>query len=94
MYGPRESHLGAVKRNLRYLRGPVDYDLHFRRSSTHELIVYTDVDWHGCSDTRRYTFGYAMFLGANLISWSSKREPVVSRSNAEAKYLVIANGVA
>jgi hypothetical protein len=35
-----------------------------------------------------------MFLGANLISWSSKREPVVSRSNAEAKYLVIANGVA
>jgi hypothetical protein len=94
MHDPREPHLTALKRLLRYLRGTIDYGLLLHRSSFAELVVYTDVDWAGCPDTRRSTSGYAIFLGGNLVSWSSKHQHVVSRSSAEAEYRVVANGVA
>jgi hypothetical protein len=81
----------VVKRILRYLRGTVDYGL---RRSTHDLLVYTDVDCVECPDTRQTTSVYAVFLVANMISWSSKLQYVVSRSGAEAEYRVVANGVA
>ena len=47
MHDPREPHLTAFKRILRYLRGTVDFGLLHRRSSSTELIVYTDADWAG-----------------------------------------------
>jgi hypothetical protein len=34
-----------------------------------------------------------VFLGANLVSWATKWQPVISRSSAEAEYRVVANGV-
>jgi hypothetical protein len=79
---------------LRYLQGMSDYGLLLRRSSSSDLVVYTDTDWAGCPDTHHSTSGYAVFLGNNLVSWSAKRYTIVSRSSAEAKYRVIANGVA
>ncbi|XP_021317708.1 uncharacterized protein LOC110435924 [Sorghum bicolor] len=94
MHDLREPHLTALKRILRYLRGSVDFGLLHRRSSSTELIVYTDADWAGCPDTRRSTSGYAVFLGGNLVSWSSKRQPLVFVSSAEAEYRAVANGVA
>ena len=94
MHDPREPHLTAVKRILRYLHGTVDLELSLSCTSPVALTVYTDVDWAGCPDTRRSTSGYAVFLGDNLISWNSKRQQTVSRSSAEAEYRAVANGVA
>jgi hypothetical protein len=93
MHDPWKSHLAVLKRLLRYVRGTVDFGLVLHCTST-ELVVYTDTDWAGCPDTRRSTSSYAVFLGDNLVSWSSKRQPVVSRSSAETEYRAVANGVA
>jgi hypothetical protein len=68
MHDPQESHLTAMKRILRYLRGTPNFGLLLRRSSASDLVAYTDVDWAGCPDTRRSTSGYAVFLGDNLVS--------------------------
>jgi hypothetical protein len=67
MYDPRELHLTAMKCILLYLQGTPDYGLLLRRSSSSDLVVYTDADWAGCLDTRRSTSDYAMFLGDNLV---------------------------
>ncbi|XP_066377782.1 uncharacterized protein [Miscanthus floridulus] len=45
-------------------------------------------------DTCKSTSCYAVFLGDNLISWSSQRQNTVSRSSTKAEYRAVANGVA
>jgi len=94
MHDPREVHLIAAKRILRYLQGTLSHGLVIPKSAPTQLLVYTDADWAGCLDTRRSTSGYAVFLGGSLVSWSSKRQHTVSRSSAEAEYRDVANGVA
>jgi hypothetical protein len=73
MHDPREPHLTAMKCIMRYLQGTPDYGLLLHRSSSSDLVVYTDADWVGCPNTHRSMSGYAMFLGDNLVSWSTKR---------------------
>ncbi|GKC53134.1 ribonuclease H-like domain-containing protein [Tanacetum coccineum] len=94
MHDPREPHLAALKRVLRYVRGTLDFGLQLYASITGSLVAYTDADWAGCPTTRRSTSGYCVFLGDNLLSWSAKRQHTLSRSSAEAEYRGVANVVA
>jgi hypothetical protein len=94
MHDPREPHIAALKRILCYLQGTLSLSLTLHRSPPTKLVVYTDADWASCPDTRRSTSGYAVFLGDNLVSWSSKRQHTISRFSAEAEYRAVANGVA
>ncbi|GJY88355.1 ribonuclease H-like domain-containing protein [Tanacetum coccineum] len=57
MHDPREHHLAALKRILRYVRGTLDYGLQLFVSSTSLLTAYSDADWAGCPSTRRSTSG-------------------------------------
>ncbi|XP_071695537.1 uncharacterized mitochondrial protein AtMg00810-like [Rutidosis leptorrhynchoides] len=94
MHDPQEPHFAALKRVLRYLRGSVDNGLQLFASSTIKLTAYSDADWGGCPGTRQSTSGYCVFLGDNILSWSSKRQATISRSSVEAEYRAVANAVA
>jgi hypothetical protein len=94
MHDPRETHLNLVKRILRYIKGTTHLGLQLHRSSSNELIAYSDADWAGCPDTRKSTSGFCVFYGTNLVSWSSRRQHTVSRSSAEAEYRAVANCIA
>ena len=94
MHAPRDTHWALVKRILRYIRGTTAMGLTLTASPDTSLVAYSDADWAGCPDTRRSTSGYCVYLGPSLILWSSKRQPTVSRSSAEAEYRAVANAVA
>nr|XP_020158441.1 uncharacterized mitochondrial protein AtMg00810-like [Aegilops tauschii subsp. strangulata] len=73
MHAPRDTHWALVKRILRHIRGTTAMGLTLTASPDTSLVAYSDDDWAGCPDTRRSTFGYCVYLGLSLISWSSKR---------------------
>jgi hypothetical protein len=58
------------------------------------LSAFSDADWAGDLDNCQSTGGYTIFLGGNLISWSSRKHPTVSRSSTEAEYKEVANTTA
>ncbi|XP_024965423.1 uncharacterized protein LOC112505709 [Cynara cardunculus var. scolymus] len=93
MHDPREPHFHALKLILRYIRSTLNHGLQIHVSPSSELTAYSDADWGGCPASRRSMFGYCVFLGDNLVSWSSKRQDVISRSSAEAEYGGVANTV-
>nr|GEV07086.1 ribonuclease H-like domain-containing protein [Tanacetum cinerariifolium] len=45
MHDPREPHLAALKRLLRYIRGTMDFRFYLYSSTTISLVRYTDADW-------------------------------------------------
>ena len=92
MHQPRESHLQAVKRILRYLKGSLELGLWFPKvSNPLSITAFSDADWAGCHIDRRSTGGFCIFLGSSLISWSAKKQPTVARSSTEAEYRSLAN---
>jgi hypothetical protein len=70
---PKQSHLLAVKRIFRYLKGTMDYGLWYPMNQNFQLSVYSDVDWDNYVDERKSTSGGAFFLGDSLVSWLSKK---------------------
>lgn len=93
MHDPHEAPFQLLKRIHRYDRGTLHLGLQLHRSMLRDLTVYSDANWAGCPGTRS-TSGFCVFLGNNLVSWSSRRLPTISLSRAEAEYRVVANCVA
>ncbi|XP_021986078.1 uncharacterized mitochondrial protein AtMg00810-like [Helianthus annuus] len=91
---PTIDHFRAVKRLLRYVKGTISFGLTYNRPHSPSIIGYFDADWVRCLDTRRSTYGYSIFLGGNLVSWSAKKQPTVSRSSCESEYRAMANAAA
>ncbi|GKE34639.1 hypothetical protein Tco_1453961 [Tanacetum coccineum] len=88
---PKTSHLNAVKRIFRYLKGQPKLGLLYPRDSPFDLEAFSDSDYAGASLDRKSTTGGCQFLGKRLISWNCKKQTIVANSTTEAEYVVAAN---
>eukprot|EP00268_Persea_americana_P008044 TRINITY_DN13089_c0_g1_i1.p1 TRINITY_DN13089_c0_g1~~TRINITY_DN13089_c0_g1_i1.p1 ORF type:complete len:530 (+),score=94.20 TRINITY_DN13089_c0_g1_i1:90-1592(+) len=87
---PTEFHLLAAKRILRYLKGTIDFGIWYKKggkSAPPSLIGFTDSDYAGDLDDRKSTSGYVFMIGAGAVSWSSKKQQIVTLSTTEAEFV-------
>nr|GEV60290.1 hypothetical protein [Tanacetum cinerariifolium] len=86
---PKVSHLHAVKRIFRYLKGKPHLGLWYPKDSPFNLVAYSDSDYAGASLNRKSTTGGCQFLGCRLISWKCKKQTVIAISSTEVEYVAV-----
>jgi hypothetical protein len=87
MVSPKDSHWKMAKRIRKYVADTLNFGLWFSQSEDNHLSGYTESDFAGSLDDQKSILGYAFHMGMNLISWASKKQPIVSISSAKAEYV-------
>nr|GEY52316.1 hypothetical protein [Tanacetum cinerariifolium] len=88
---PLTSHLNAVKKIFKYLKGQPNLGLWYPRDSTFQLEAYSDSDYARSHGDRKSTTSGCQILGRRLISWQCKKQTVVATSSTESEYVAAAS---
>nr|GEW41637.1 uncharacterized mitochondrial protein AtMg00810-like [Tanacetum cinerariifolium] len=88
---PKVSHLHAIQRIFRYLKGKPHLGLWYPKDSSFNLVAYSDSDYAGASLDRKSITGGYQFLSCRLISWQCKKQTVIATSSTEAEYVAAAS---
>ena len=91
---PARVHWHAVQHVFKYLKGTSDYGLEFGPSTSGGVTptVFSDSDYAGDTEKARSTSGYATFIGASCVNWSSRRQDVEAKSTTEAELIAANSG--
>ncbi|KAH9698856.1 retrovirus-related pol polyprotein from transposon RE1 [Citrus sinensis] len=91
---PTLQHWLTCKKVLRYLQATVTYGIYIQKEGELEvtgLNGYSDTDWACDIDDRKSIGAYCIYLGNNLISWSSKKQAIVAKSSTESEYKALSS---
>jgi hypothetical protein len=91
MQTPHEIHWKEYKRILLYVRGTIQFRIHYSSGGTPLLVGFTDSDWVDDPDDRKSTAGYVFSLGLGPITWAYKKQQAISLSSAEEEYRAMVN---
>ncbi|GJR35752.1 hypothetical protein Tco_1211436 [Tanacetum coccineum] len=88
---PKTSHVNAVKRIFKYLKGKPNLGLWYPRESSFDLEAYSDSNYVGANLDRKSTTDSCQYLGSRIISWQCKKQTIVATSTTEAEYVAAAS---
>nr|GEV34923.1 hypothetical protein [Tanacetum cinerariifolium] len=88
---PKTSHLQAVKRIFRYLKGQPKLGLWYPKVSSFDLEAYSDSDYASTNLDRKSTTGGCQILGRRLFLWQCKKQTIMATFTTEAEYVVAAH---
>ena len=77
MHSPCKSHLDAVYRILKYLKGTLERGLMFKKNEGRNVGVYVDADWADSVNDRCSTSGYCSYVWGKLVTRRSKKQPLL-----------------
>ena len=83
---PKRQHLEVILQILGYINSTIDYRIFYKKDMPCKITRYCDANYAGDHDTRRLTIEYIFILGLGVLSWCSKRQPIVSLSSMEMEY--------
>ena len=95
---PRQSHLRAAKRVVRYLKGTMQLGLVYSQQpdgssasdpSPYGLVGYGDSNFAGDPEDKKSVMGLCFFLNEAVVSWCSKKQKTVSTSTTKVEYIAI-----
>jgi hypothetical protein len=66
MHSPKSSHLEAINRILRYLKGISEKGFFMKNNNFNEICVYINADWAENFD-KKFTIDYYTFVCGNLV---------------------------
>nr|GEV01087.1 putative reverse transcriptase, RNA-dependent DNA polymerase [Tanacetum cinerariifolium] len=81
------SHLHAVKKIFRYLKGQHKFGLWYPKDFPFNLVAYIDSDYDGASLDRKSTIVGCQILRCRLMSWQCKKQTMVANSTTKAEYV-------
>ncbi|GKC06516.1 retrovirus-related pol polyprotein from transposon TNT 1-94, partial [Tanacetum coccineum] len=84
---PKTSHLEAIKRIFRYIKGTTHLGLWYLKGTDIETVVYADSDHAGDYVDRKITSGICTFVGCCLTSWILKKQTALAISTTKAEYV-------
>ena len=87
-HNPSREHWNALLRLLKYLRGTIDWCLHFNKFPA-MLEGYCDAKWVSDNDEVSSTSGYVFTLGGGAISWKSAKQTCIARSTIESEFIAL-----
>ena len=86
MHNPTIEDWHRVKHLLRCLKGTIAKNLFYHHNSNSSLELFSDVEWASSPNNRHSTRGYLIYLGKNLISWSTRKRQKIARLSTKAEY--------
>nr|GEU54951.1 hypothetical protein [Tanacetum cinerariifolium] len=84
---PKTSHLEAVKRIFRYIKGTIHLGLWYSKGSNIETIVYADLDHVGDYVDHKSTSDVCTFMKCCLTSWFLKKQTALAISITKVEYV-------
>jgi len=87
MENPTEMHMLAAKRILRYLQETRDFGIFYRKGGKSNMLGFTDSDYARYQNDRKSTLGYVFMLGIRVVSWSFKKQSIVTWSSTKAGFV-------
>jgi len=87
-HNPSKEHWNALLRLLKYLRGTINWCLHFNKISA-VLEGYCDANWVSDNDEVSSTSGCVFTLGGGAISWKSAKQTFIAHSTMESEFITL-----